>query len=78
MLGAICTWIVASLFLGYLIPHCFVSWFFKTKNLKRAYNAEWALVTGSSSGERACQITMHEHRCGSGTLCSLTPPLTLA
>jgi hypothetical protein len=24
---------------------------FKTQNLKKRYNAEWALVTGSSSGE---------------------------
>ena len=51
MLGTICTWIVAFYFLGYFIPHLFVAWFYKTKNLKKAYNAKWALVTGSSSGE---------------------------
>ena len=50
MLGTICTWIVGFYFLGYLIPHIFVVWFFKTKNLKKSYNATWALVTGSSSG----------------------------
>lgn len=26
---------------------------FRTQNLKKRYNAEWGLVTGSSSGERA-------------------------
>jgi hypothetical protein len=50
MLATLCTWIIGFYFLGYLIPHTFVAWFFKTKNLKKAYNAEWALVTGSSSG----------------------------
>lgn len=39
----------AAIFLGYLIPHLFLS-LFRTKNLKKAYKAEWALVTGSSSG----------------------------
>ena len=38
-----------AIFLGYLVPHLFLS-FFRTKNLKRAYDAKWALVTGSSSG----------------------------
>ncbi len=38
-----------AIFLGYLVPHLFLS-LFRTKNLKRAYKANWALVTGSSSG----------------------------
>lgn len=42
--------LLALIFGGYLLPHMIVTWFFKTKNLKKAYNAEWALVTGSSSG----------------------------
>jgi len=50
MIGTVCTWIVGFYFLGYLLPHIFVAWFFKTKNLKKSYNATWALVTGSSSG----------------------------
>jgi len=51
MFGTICAWIVGFYFLGYLIPHIFVTLFFKTKDLKKAYNAKWALVTGSSSGK---------------------------
>jgi short-subunit dehydrogenase len=43
-------YVVLAIFLGYFIPHAFVSLFYKTKNLKKAYNAKWALVTGSSSG----------------------------
>lgn len=50
VLATICSWIVGFYFLGYLIPHIFVTWFYKTKNLKKAYDAKWALVTGSSSG----------------------------
>lgn len=50
MIGGICTGLVLFIFLGYLLPHLFVTWFFKTKNLKKAYDANWALVTGSSSG----------------------------
>lgn len=51
MLGTLCTWAVALIFLGYLVPHLIVAFFYKTKNLKKAYNAQWALVTGASSGE---------------------------
>ena len=51
MLGTIATWALAFIFLAYAIPHLVVAWFYKTKNLKKAYNAEWALVTGASSGE---------------------------
>ncbi|GAB4820016.1 hypothetical protein N2152v2_007062 [Parachlorella kessleri] len=50
MIGSISTAIVLFIFLSYLLPHVFVTWFFKTKNLKKSYNANWALVTGSSSG----------------------------
>ncbi len=51
MIGSISTAIVLFIFLSYLLPHVFVTWFFKTKNLKKSYNANWALVTGSSSGK---------------------------
>ncbi|MEW5298338.1 MAG: hypothetical protein WDW38_000928 [Sanguina aurantia] len=38
-------------FLTYAVHHLFVALFYKTQNLKKKYNgAEWALVTGSSSG----------------------------
>lgn len=50
MIGTICTAAVAFSLLAYAIPHFIVAWFYKTKNLKKAYNAEWALVTGASSG----------------------------
>lgn len=51
MLGTLAIWALAFIFLAYAIPHLVVAWFYKTKNLKKAYNAEWALVTGASSGE---------------------------
>lgn len=50
MIGAIATGALLFIFLAYAIPHFIVAWFYKTKNLKKAYNAEWALVTGASSG----------------------------
>ncbi|GAX76766.1 hypothetical protein CEUSTIGMA_g4213.t1 [Chlamydomonas eustigma] len=34
----------------YVLHHLFVAFWFKTQNLKKRYNAQWALVTGSSSG----------------------------
>lgn len=36
--------------LFYLLPHIWVSWFRGSQNLKKRYDAEWALVTGGSSG----------------------------
>lgn len=44
--------ILAFVFLGYLIPH-YVVLLMKPRDLRRAYNAKWALVTGSSSGKNA-------------------------
>eukprot|EP00887_Chlorella_sp_A99_P000214 scaffold13.g214.t1 len=52
-MGLLCAAAGLLLFLifgGYLLPHLLVTWFYKTKNLKKAYGAQWALVTGSSSG----------------------------
>ena len=52
-----CFWKYAFLFLfflqfgTYILQHIVVAFFFKTQHLKRKYNAEWALVTGGSSGE---------------------------
>lgn len=40
-------------FLTYALQHLVVAYFYKTQNLKKRYNATWALVTGASSGERA-------------------------
>lgn len=52
MLGAIACWAMALIFGAYALPHVIVAWFYRTKDLKKAYNAEWALVTGASSGEQ--------------------------
>lgn len=44
-------WPVFTLSFGvYLIQHCICAFVYKTQNLKRRYNARWALVTGGSSG----------------------------
>ena len=50
----------AAILLGYLLPHAVVSLFFTSRDLKKAYDAEWALVTGASSGEikERCQIAI--------------------
>lgn len=34
----------------FILHHLVVALWYKTQNLKKRYNAEWALVTGSSSG----------------------------
>lgn len=49
-LGAVAGWVLAFIFLSYLVPHFIVS-FLKPRDLKKAYNANWGLVTGASSGE---------------------------
>ncbi|DBA75427.1 TPA: hypothetical protein ACH3X1_010687 [Trebouxia sp. C0004] len=36
--------------IAYLVHQTLLAYFFKARNLKRRYNAKWALVTGSSSG----------------------------
>lgn len=44
-------WTLFTLSFGvYFIQHIICAYFFKTQNLKRRYNAQWALVTGASSG----------------------------
>ncbi|KAL6750248.1 hypothetical protein V8C86DRAFT_2817430 [Haematococcus lacustris] len=44
-------WILFSgSFLVYFLHHVVLAYFYKTQNLKRRYNAQWALVTGASSG----------------------------
>ena len=58
LIGTTCTYLVAFFFLVYLIPHVFVSIFYKTKNLKKSYNASWGLVTGGSSGELLRQLCL--------------------
>lgn len=45
-------WVFASVGL-YVLFHTLCGVWFRTQNLKKRYNAEWALVTGSSSGGRA-------------------------
>lgn len=41
----------AASFGTYLLHHAVCAYFYKTQNLKRRYNAQWAMVTGASSGE---------------------------
>ena len=53
--AAISPFVFAFTLLGYFVPHLVVTTFFRRRNLKRAYNAEWALVTGASSGEISLQ-----------------------
>lgn len=43
------------LFGTYIVQHLICSVFYKTQNLKKRYNAEWALVTGASSGAEAAR-----------------------
>lgn len=71
-IAAVLGWIVAIIFLAYLVPHTFVAWFYKTQNLKKKYHAQWALVTGASSGaelrgggvwEPACHVHLDPDQC---------------
>ncbi|GIL59058.1 hypothetical protein Vafri_14014, partial [Volvox africanus] len=48
--GLLCLCLVFLSFGTYFLQHIICSYFFKTQNLKRRYNAQWALVTGASSG----------------------------
>lgn len=48
-------WVFASLGL-YVLFQALCGVWFKTQNLKKRYNAQWGLVTGSSSGEIAGEI----------------------
>ena len=43
--------VLAVILATYLIPHVLICLLYRSQNLKQAYNAEWALVTGASSGE---------------------------
>ena len=49
-LGTLACWVLAFIFLAYLIPHLLVS-LLPPRDLKKAYGAKWGLVTGASSGE---------------------------
>ena len=43
--------VLAVILLGYFVPHVLVCTLFRGRDLKKAYAAEWALVTGASSGD---------------------------
>jgi hypothetical protein len=51
LVGAFSFYSLTFIVLTYLFYQLLVGFFFKTKDLKRAYGAKWALVTGSSSGK---------------------------
>jgi hypothetical protein len=60
-MALLCTFawsVLAVIFLPYLLHHVLLG-FFKGRDLKKRYNAEWALVTGASSGARLCSIHCH-------------------
>ena len=57
-LGTVAGSVLTFIFLAYLIPHFIVS-FLRPRDLKKAYNAKWALVTGASSGEALLSIAMY-------------------
>jgi hypothetical protein len=48
-LGTLAWSVLAVIFLPYMLHHILLG-FCKGRDLKRRYNAEWALVTGASSG----------------------------
>jgi hypothetical protein len=52
--------VMFSSFLVYALLQTLCGTWYRTQNLKKRYNAQWALVTGSSSGERRA-------RCGRAT-----------
>lgn len=43
--------VLGFILVGYFLPHVITCTFFRKRNLRRAYQAEWALVTGASSGK---------------------------
>lgn len=51
-------WFLLS-FGSYFITEAILAFWFKGQNLKKRYNASWALVTGSSSGETEIPPPMH-------------------
>ena len=59
----------------YLVHHILVAWVARPRNLKRAYNAQWALVTGASSGKTtlacSCLKSHSFYKCASPSLCEL-------
>lgn len=50
MLYLILLCLAASGLITYLVPFVINTFVFKSKDLKKAYNAKWAVVTGASSG----------------------------
>ena len=40
---------------AYLLHHAVLSYICRPRDLKRAYGAEWALITGASSGASSSQ-----------------------
>ncbi|KAJ3341202.1 hypothetical protein HDU83_006716 [Entophlyctis luteolus] len=63
LLATVFAWIGAIAVFGYLAPILFQTLFFRVQNLKKKYNAEWALVTGN------------EHRGSSGIGLALSETL---
>ena len=50
MITTILLLVLLPSFTSYLVHHVLVAYLAKPRNLKQAYTASWALVTGASSG----------------------------
>lgn len=68
-LGCLFVVVFALSWAPYILQHIYCAFFYRTQNLKKKYNAEWALVTGASSGTdrgggvqlpRALYVTLSE------------------
>jgi hypothetical protein len=58
---------------SYFFLHAICAIFYKTQNLKRRYDARWALVTGSSSGIVALCLSVAHFRMLHGSLSAHIP-----
>ena len=56
VLGLLALVLLLPSFGAYLLHHLCVTYLARPRNLKQAYKAQWALVTGASSGESACSL----------------------
>lgn len=58
LLGWIGLVVLTLSFGSYALLHMINAYYFKTQNLQKRYNAEWALVTGASTGMNAPQVPL--------------------
>ena len=51
VLSRVALYVLAFCLSLYVVPQVILAFFCRTQNLKKKYNATWALVTGGSSGD---------------------------